>query len=303
MKLNLLRKKLLMILLSAFILLVLMACGKKKEEIDSSTKSPDANIGTNTSDLPLLSLGEILGETTPTPILTAELNPTMEPTSTMEPTPTVTLVSTPTTTVELPTTETSEQEAVVDNVELADTLFDLLSKQEETQTKSDNTAHVDEIATNAMTIFANNIKSGNYQELKTASLKLEDNMSNCTILSNTPKGSITSFISNNSELVNSILVVYVTDLTAWTVIGENNVIYALMPTPESKSTEYEKQIMQAIMDSYSNGKDLHIEFLYPYSSVFDATNNCACYMITTDGTFNIGSNAKTFAFYKYDFKE
>lgn len=256
------------------------ACGKGK------------NVDTDDA---VLELDESLftAEITPTPSTGQTLDDilgTAKATVTPTATPTPVSAETPALPTETPTLDSSD---------LADDLFSLLGQKNDL---TDVTAS-DLLAIDAMTIFANNIKNNNYIGINKSLHEMQLNTRECTVLSRAENGSIVKFISNTDTNKQTVLVVYVTDLTAWTVIGDDDVIYALMPTPESNSTEYEKQIMQAIMNSYSNGKDLHIEFLYPYSSVFDTTNNCACYMITTDGTFNVGSNAKTFAFYKYDFTE
>lgn len=269
-------KKILIIGLVITACVSLAACGKNKKQPanDAVLELDESLFSTEITPTPATgkSLEDILGSNKPTN------TPTVSPT-------------------EVPNEPIEEPK--LSNAELADDLFSLLGQK---NSLADVTAS-DLLAIDAMTIFANNIKNNNYIGIHESLHEMQLNTRECTVLSRTNNGSIVKFISNTDINKQTILVVYVTDLTAWTVIGDDDIIYALMPTPESNSTEYEKQIMQAIMNSYSDGKDLHIEFLYPYSSVFDATNNCACYMIMTDGTFNVGSNAKTFAFYKYDFEE
>ncbi len=262
----------------------LVACGKKNKEpdeivFDSSLfeQSTESTISVpSTPTGPGQSLDEILGrvpESTP--------EPTVEPS-----------LEVPETTPD--TTETPD----LSSAELADDLFNLLSQSNETEKELSSS---EKTAKDAMNIFASNIEKGNYIPVDTAAHDMQLNTSECTVVSRAENGSIIKFTSNSTTDVNSILVVYVTDLTAWTVIGENDVIYALMPTPEDASTEYEKQIVSAIIAQNANGKELNVELIYPYINAFDGTNNCAVYMVTTDGTFKVGSNAKTYAFYKYDY--
>lgn len=271
----------LVIVLSCF---SLAACGKKNKEPDeivfdsslfeqsteSTTPIPSTPAG------PGQSLDEILGRV-----------PASIPEPTVEPS------------IEVPET-TPDTTATPDlsSAELADDLFNLLSQSNETEKELSSS---EKTAKDAMNIFANNIEKGNYIPVDTAAHDMQLNTSECTVVSRAENGSIIKFTSNSTTDVNSILVVYITDLTAWTVIGENDVIYALMPTPEDASTEYEKQIVSAIIAQNANGKELNVKLIYPYINAFDGTNNCAVYMITTDGTFKVGSNAETYAFYKYDY--
>lgn len=275
-----------LLLCSMILSICCLAACKKKDKTPDENASLDEVIEVNITATPLpslesdLTLSEILGtasKSTPTPEV-------LQPTTTL--TPEV-----------VETTPTPIVTPDISNVELADTLFNLLAKQEDTDKEESLTQKT---ASDSMTIFANNIKGNNYISVNSNTHVL-NNVHECTLLSKTDNGSIIQFKSDDTTNTNSILVVYVTDLTAWTVIGENNVIYALMPTPENTSTEYEKQIVSAIIDQHSNGKELDVQLIYPVVNAFDGKNNCAVYMITTDGTFNIGSNAKTYAFYKYDY--
>lgn len=286
------KEKLRRIFITSIATLLLMssftACKKAKsagEEIvippEIITEHQNASVTQGLSDNK--TLAEILG----TAGVTSEPTATLSPTATSEVAP-IEVTPTPTKSIEQPS---------LSDTELADTLFNLLNKQEELP---EEVTDSEKVADDAMTIFANNIKGGNYVNITTTKHTLE-NIHECTVVSQTPGGSIVQFKSDSTTNVNSIIVVYITDLTAWTVIGENNVIYALMPTPEDTSTEYEKQIVSTIIDQHSNGKDLDVRLVYPSVNAFDGKNNCAAYLITTDGTFNIGSNAKTYAFYKYDY--
>ena len=288
------KRKAVLLVITIITFMWLTACGNKTYTNDD-TDNVNVPVPTVTlADTNGKTLNEILGRVTSTPIPkpttapTAEL--TVEPTteSTNEPTtePTEGTIS------EGPTPEASHLKTAA----IIEDLSELITNNKaETKTDTDRMVH------NAMNIFTNNVRNSNYIKVETAKHSLSENTSDCTVVSSTDNGSIVSFKSNTDNTINSLLVVYITDLTAWTVIGENDTVYALMPTPKSNSTEYEKQIVQTIIDQNSNGKDLKVELIYPYTSAFDGTNNCAVYLLEIDGTFNIGSNAKLYAFYKYDY--
>ena len=268
--------------------LTLTACGKKEAPVDTNNPEADIELDSFINNISPSNEGKTLGEI----LGTAE---TPEPTAPEETTDLkITLP-----TQAITSTDTAEPTDIpeTDSTELAEDLFNLLNQN---STATDLT--VDNLlAIDAMNIFANNIKNANYFEINKTLREFQLNMRECTVLSRVSNGSIIKFRSEDDVEVQTTLVMYVTDLTAWTVMSDDNTIYALMPTPEGNSTEYEKQIMIALMETYSNGKDLDIQLLYPVLSVFDETNNCAVYTITTDGTFNVGSNANTYAFYKYDY--
>lgn len=272
------KRKTVLLAITIITFMWLTACGNKAHANDD-TDSVNVPVPTVTlADANGKTLNEILGKVTSTPTPKPTAEPTAEPTES--------------TISEEPTPEASHLKTAA----IIEDLSELITNNKaETKTDTDRMVH------NAMSIFTNNVRNSNYIKVETAKHSLSENTSDCTIVSSTDNGSIVSFKSNTDNTINSLLVVYITDLTAWTVIGENDTVYALMPTPKSNSTEYEKQIVQTIIDQNSNGKELKVELIYPYTSAFDGTNNCAVYLLETDGTFNIGSNAKLYAFYKYDY--
>lgn len=272
------KRKAVLLAITIITFMWLTACGNKTHTNDD-TDNVNVPVPTVTlADANGKTLNEILGKVTSTPTP----KPTAEPTA----------ESTESTVSEESTPEASH----LKTADIIEDLSELITNNKaETKTDTDKMVH------NAMDIFTNNVRNSNYIKVETAKHSLSENTSDCTIVSSTDNGSIVSFKSNTDNTINSLLVVYITDLTAWTAVGENDTIYALMPTPKSNSTEYEKHIVQTIIDQNSNGKELKVELIYPYTSAFDGTNNCAVYLLETDGTFNIGSNAKLYAFYKYDY--
>ena len=193
---------------------------------------------------------------------------------------------------------------------------ELLHKEftQEVTTDAITNRNTSKLATDTLQKFKKNIETGQMQKI-TNETTLQINTRTCTVISEQDNGSIVEFnrIKTNEEITfesstntllpityESILITYMSDPTAWQVICDNDIIYALMPTEAIKATEYERQLVQTIIQQNANGLDIKIELVYPYTSSYDQTNNCAVYFIKTDGNFKFGSNADQYLIYKED---